>query len=278
MKKLILFACLLFFQSLLPSDFGLHRAQLAKALLVTAGTAAVGVGGYYLNKRGEERYKAALAKPSTVNTPPQISFGWRIARNLLTVLCCADKVNDTGKPPRSYRAWSCIPGFQSIALKTGLTDILSKPATGLSPHITSNTTPTELQDPLITRWAPHAKLLSFLTNYDYPKRDQFLSTAFESLPLINDPENQEFVNLFATKEQGSNLFYLKDIIKSPYTTGFIDASHYNCNCKNIFLVMYKNKLYKFHFATRPFVQSLTENIQKRLDSKHLMDILAKLKK
>lgn len=124
---MLLLTVLFSFQTLMPSNPGLQRAQLAKALLVTAGTAATGIGAYLLNKVGEKRYKDAYGQIYTNTYPNQNNRFLRSARNILTVLSGADKVNDTAKegdkPPRLYRFFSSIPGWNSLAQKTGIRNI-----------------------------------------------------------------------------------------------------------------------------------------------------------
>ena len=229
MKKLILFTCLLFFQSLLPSDFGLHRAQLGKALLVTAGTAAAGLGAYHLNKRGEERYKAAC---TTVDASQEISTGWRIARNLLTVLSGADKAN------QGY-AHSWLPHkkfWGYLAQKTGLDHIINK---DMPPPISQ-----------CIGWEAHMPLLALLTEKE--KNREKINPLINNLPELND-RDRIIDNLPELNDRDrKDLFYLPSwfkILLSQNTTAYY-SELFKPDIPNI-LVIYEKQLHKFTFNYPP---------------------------
>lgn len=265
LKKIILITCLLFFQSLLPSYFGLHRAQLGKAFLVTAGTAAVGVGGYYLNKRGEERYKAAFAKCHTVDAPPEISTGWRIARNLLTVLSGADKAHAHSWLPHK-KFWDYL------AQKTGLNHIINKdmilnttPIAGsFSPH-----TPTPPQTEVVYTgkrtqcigWEPHMPLLALLTVKGLINDNtEQIKSFIDNLHEMNGMDKFR-VHLFSNNSP----VYLDMIVKDPNTTAYSSVL-VNSSLTNI-LVIYEKQLHKFTFDTRSLIRDCSE--EKNLDREAL---------
>ena len=289
LKKLILFICLFFFQPLLPSDFGLqHASRLSKALFATAGTAAavVGLGAYHLNKKGEERYKSAYKKRFLVGTPPEISTGWRVARNLLTVLSSADTVVQDN----THSRLSSIKLVRYVIQKTGLDQIINKdmsmentPITPIDVTPSTQTHPLETKDiqTLCIGWEPHQELLELFYNTYISSHDPFSKQSdFSSINRLKKLiDGLEEMNPSFCPRQYLLEYALRRPDTTAYSTILIDSNLF-APYTHITLIICGKKLYKFTQKSKNIPMSKSEEElfpQKLLKTDILIEIYQHLK-